>query len=657
MKNNTTTSIIAGATLTRGTVAKSLRMNPEGDALMAVGLPTEITSLPLRPLCAPGADMIIASLGPRLYSVHDGEVAMIADTGDGGEIYCGIAGGNRAIVMTSAGALHIVADGSEAVCLGTLPALPSVGVSLEVCANLSETVPPVAIADTDSLRSGALSARDAASLGAAFDAAWQRIKARARALGASVVPEGVTLIAEVRQLDERDKAIGSRGRFPVGGGVSTEAMQVSLSGDHIGPFVLTVPVVKARITVAEMAADERAVWGDGSVKAEVALSAAPAVEASWTVRVERPASGDPRVTVIPHLEAIPSQPGDPLQSVAVIPVGSATEILVAIPERVTDPVAEVTAGEGFIAHAGAVSGDVVVWGCLDGAQGDVAVASASSPLAIVARSTVSLSAVAELVAAPRLGSVALSPGCAHFYLFTADGILNLSVGAKRGAPAASLLDRRGVSARTRVAVMPECVVALTDRADELVMLRGGRASTLYHSASERFRAVAPGPVAGELYLLDMEGGIRAFDMTRGWLTTRSLPYNVEEMNEVGGRLFLTSTFGLADASDADGDQAVEILWRAPVTSGRPAAVRWLTVALDAPGGFEGTVRVWPDGFPASGGLRQADLIWQAAISGAPRSPIRFRLPLPVRNGAVIEIAGSAAPSSRIISVAITGCMS
>lgn len=50
-------------------------------------------------------------------------------------------------------------------------------------------------------------------------------------------------------------------------------------------------------------------------------------------------------------------------------------------------------------------------------------------------------------------------------------------------------------------------------------------------------------------------------------------------------------------------------------------------------------------------------MWQASVSGAPRSPLAFRLPMPVRAGAVVEIAGKVAPGSRIAAVEIAGCRS
>lgn len=657
MKNNTTKVVMTGNALAGAAEATGLRFSRDGNALEAVGMPTDIAGMPLRPLCE-AAGTVIASLGSSLYAVRDGGVTMIADAGAGVEIYCGISGGNRAIVMTSAGALHVVTDGEQTVCLGSLPALPQVDVELATVATLSETVQAVGLSDPDVMRGGALSARDAASLTAALDAAWQRVRSRAVALGASIVPEDMIIMAEVRQLDARDKAIGSRGRMTAGPGVSPDEMKAALNGDTIGPFVFSVPVVKAKITVGAMDAGELEKWGAGSIKAEVALGAAPPVAATWTMRVERPASGEPRLAVIPHLEAAPAAVDDPLQSVAVVPVGSWAQLFVSVPERIVNPVSAVVAGEGFTARAAAVSGDVVVWGCLDGAEGEVAVAPASSPLALMSRSAVSLSPVAALVAAPRLGSVALSPGCAHFYLFTSDGILNLSVGVRRGAPAASLLDRRGVGSREQVAVMAESVVALTDRGDELVMLRGGRSSTLFQSGAQRFRAVAPGPAGGEIYLLTEQGGIRALDTARSWLTRRPMPYVVEMMTAVGGKLYLTHSGGLADATESDPESNVDISWRSPVRFGHPLAVRGLVVAIDAPGGFEGTVGVWPQGFPSATFRPEAAApMWQASVSGAPRSPLAFRLPMPVRAGAVVEIAGTVAPGSRIAAVEITGCRS
>ncbi|MBD5346619.1 MAG: hypothetical protein HDR92_05765 [Bacteroides sp.] len=651
MKRTTTGIVMAGADLAGTAEAENVRVSARGDSLEVVGKPADVAALPLCPLCAMGGGIVVASHGGRLYSLRNGSVTMIADMGEGCEIHCGIGGGNKAIVMTSAGALHIVAYGGEAVCLGTMPELPPVNVELEVCAMLSETVANLVLADPDSLRNGALSGRDAAALTSALDAAWQRILTRAAAIGASVIPEGVTVTAEVRRLDPGNKAVGSSGRRAVGPGVSPPEVTMPVSGDSIGPFVLTVPVVKARITMETMDAETMATWGEGSVKAQIALSAAPLVAATWTMRVERPASGNPQLTVITHLEAVSSGADELLQSVAVVPAGTASELSVSVPERITEPVGEVVAGEMFIARTGAVSGDVVMWGGIIGAEGDVAVAPASSPLAIESRSTVSLSAVSVLVPVPRLGSVALSPGCAHFYAFTADGILNVSVGSRRGAPAASLLDCRGVSGKSSVAVMDGWVAALTDAGNELIRLRGGSASTLYRSTRIKFIAVAPEPISGELYLLSGGGEVLAFDVSRQWFTKRGVPYAVESMAAVGQSLYLTSAGGFSNASSPDGSTAVAVEWRASLPASVPVGAKLIMVGLQSPTGFAGRIRVWTAGFPETD-FGATSPAWQALISGSPRSPLVFRLPLPVRACAVVEISGTAAPGTRLTGIAV-----
>lgn len=684
-----------------------------------VGLPVEAAGLPLRPLCSMASGYVIAACGPGLWALR-AEVGAVGDLGvmgvvggmgglgvmgnlgeegalssqstlnslssrstlsnlrtrssqstrstlsflsalgEGTEVYCAVAGGDRAIVMTSAGAHHVVMRGGEPVSLGTLPELPPVGLSLEGVATLTESTPALTLTDVSGLREGVLSAADAATLKEHLMAAWQRIVSRANTLGACVMPAGITVTAEVRQLDSAGAATGSRGRMAVGGGsgVATAYASVTDAG-VLAPVTLSVKVMKMRVDIGARDAEADATWGAGASGVEVALSAAPAVTASWRMRVEHPASGAARVAVITDLDARSSAQDAPLQSVLRADAGTPLSTLVEIPATVTAAVGEVVAGTGFIARAGAVSGDVVLWADIDGRCGEVGVASAASPLSLTSRATLSLAAIAAVEAAPRLGSAALSPGCAHFYAFTADGTLSIAVGARRGAPTASLLDRRPVSRREAVTATPEHVAALTDYGDEIVILRGGRASTLLRSPTLAGAALGYEPRSGELYVVNSQGEVRAVAMGDGSCgsngrngsdgSERRLPFAVESIATCGHILWLTSSEGLYDASRSDSTELTPIEWRVCPDADGPVALRSVTLGLR--GRFNGTFAIAPAGF-ADTGLTVAPM-WSVAIAGDFRSPLAFILPLPPRGTAVASLAGFAAPGTQLTDISFT----
>lgn len=660
-----------------------------------VGLPVEAASLPLRPLCSMASGYVIAACGPELWALRAevgavgvmgglgvmgnlgdlGEegaqssqstrraLSFLSALGEGTEVYCAVAGGDQAIVMTSAGAHHVVMRWGEPVSLGTLPELPPVGLTLEGVATLTESTPALTLTDVSALREGTLSAADAATLKEHLMAAWQRIVSRANTLGACVMPAGITVTAEVRQLDSAGAATGSRGRMAVGGGsgVTTAYASVTDAG-VLAPVTLSIKVMKMRVDIGARDAEADATWGAGASGVEVALSAAPAVTASWRMRVEHPASGEARVAVITDLDARSSAQDAPLQSVLRADAGTPLSTLVEIPATVIAAVGEVVAGTGFIARAGAVSGDVVLWADIDGRCGEVGVASAASPLSLTSRATLSLASIAAVEAAPRLGSAALSPGCAHFYAFTADGTLSIAVGARRGAPTASLLDRRPVSRREAVTATPEHVAALTDYGDEIVILRGGRASTLLRSPALAGAALGYEPRSGELYVVNSQGEVRAVALAEGSSgrdgnygnygrdgSERRLPFAVESIATCGHTLWLTSSEGLYDASRSDSPELTPIEWRVRPDADGPVALRSVTLGLR--GRFNGTFAIAPAGF-ADTGLTVAPM-WSVAIAGDFRSPLAFILPLPPRGTAVASLAGFAAPGTQLTDISFT----
>lgn len=593
-------------------------------------------------------------------------LSFLSALGEGTEVYCAVTGGDRAIVMTSAGAHHVVMRGGEPVSLGTLPELPPVELTLEGVATLTESTPALTLTDVSALREGTLSAADAATLKEHLMAAWQRIVSRANTLGACVMPAGITVTAEVRQLDSAGAATGSRGRMAVGGGSGVATAYASVTdGGMLAPVTLSVKVMKMRVDIGARDAEADATWGAGASGVEVALSAAPAVAASWRMRVEHPASGEARVAVITDLDARSAAQDAPLQSVLRADAGTPLSTLVEIPATVIAAVGEVVAGTGFIARAGAVSGDVVLWADIDGRCGEVGVASAASPLSLTSRATLSLASIAAVEAAPRLGSAALSPGCAHFYAFTADGTLSLAVGARRGAPTASLLDRRPVSRREAVTATPEHVAALTDYGDEIVILRGGRASTLLRSPALAGAALGYEPRSGELYVVNSQGEVRAVALREGSSgsngrfgsdgnygrdgSERRMPFAVESIATCGHTLWLTSSDGLYDASRSDSQELTPIEWRVRPDADGPVALRSVTLGLR--GRFNGTFAIAPAGF-ADIGLTVAPM-WSVAIAGDFRSPLAFILPLPPRGTAVASLAGFAAPGTQLTDISFT----
>lgn len=631
----------------------NLRRGRKG-GLEAVGLPVEVAALALRPLCSMASGHVIAVGGSALWSLRaGGEAGLVAVVGEGVEVYCAVAGGDRAIVMTSAGAHHVVLRGGEPVSLGTLPELPPVELALDDVATLTESTPALTLTDVSALREGALSATDAATLKEHLSAAWQRIVSRANTLGACIIPDGITVTAEVRQLDGEGAAVGSRGRVAVGGGSGVATAYASITdGGVLAPVTLSVKVMKMRVDVGARDAEADATWGAGAAGVEVVLSAAPAVTASWRMRVEHPEAGDVRVAVITDLDARSAAPDAPLQSALRADAGTPLSTLVEIPAAVTAPVGEVVAGKGFIARAGAVSGDVVLWADIDGRPGEVGVASASSPLSLTSRAILSLSAIVALEAAPRLGSAALSPGCAHFYGFTADGTLSVAVGARRGAPTASLLDRRPVSRKEAVTATPDYVAALTDYGDEIVTLRGGRASTLLRSAALDGTALGYEPRAGELYAVTAAGEVKAIDLTDGSdgiMSKRSLPFAVASIATCGHSLWLTSAEALYDASRQDVSAQIPIEWRVCADTDRHLALRGVKLGLR--GRFNGTLEIAPAGF-ADNASTVAPM-WSVTIAGDFRSPLIFRLPLPWRGAATASLTGFAAPGTQLTDISFT----
>ncbi len=119
------TYAVAGRGLA-GAAAANLRFCSRMGAMVATGLPRRVADRPLVALCMLGPHHLIASEGCCLYALdrRAGAATLLADLGAGNEAYCAIGGSARAIVMTSAGAQHIVLAGEdEAVCLGALPQL------------------------------------------------------------------------------------------------------------------------------------------------------------------------------------------------------------------------------------------------------------------------------------------------------------------------------------------------------------------------------------------------------------------------------------------------------------------------------------------------------------------------------------------------------
>jgi len=367
-----------------GYAALNLRQEAGAPGRMTVrNLPRVAASLPLRPLCAVGAH-IIAAEGSCLYALTRGVAnpLLIADLGEGAESYCAIAGGSRAIVMTSAGAQHIVVDANgEAVCIGPLPGLPAVTLGLAEAATFTESITATELADAEALRRGELGAADAEALRLKLAEAWERIVERARAAGAVIVAPAGGVTAEVRQIDSAGAAVASLGVRTVDGAPEVPTAYAGLSDARIEPFVVTAAAVCVRAVIGALDAGAAAEWGAEAGTVEIALGAAPAVSASWGFRVERPAGSESRVAVVTSLSSSAPPVSAPRQSVARHPAGEGTTLLLTPPATVDAPVAEVECG-GFVARAGAVSGDVVLWADIDGHPGEAAVASASSPLSV-----------------------------------------------------------------------------------------------------------------------------------------------------------------------------------------------------------------------------------------------------------------------------------
>lgn len=637
--------------------ASGLRLSADGEALEAVPLPSPVAPILLIPLCAAGG-LVIAASGSDLYTFDplspESNPTLIAALSSGAEIYCGIAGGDKAIVMTSEGARHITVTAGEAICLGAMPGLPEVEIALTETATLSETVAGITLSDPEALRSGALAPADAAALTANLRATWDRIIPRAEALGAVIIPTGPTaaIMAETRRTDATGAAVDSTGPRPVASpdGAPPTAYATITDGS-ISPFTISVKVYRLSVTFGAISAEDAAAWGAEAGGAEVACSAAPATTPSWTFRIERPASGESRLAVTTLIHAPVADEDAPRGIVASSDVGAeASTQVVSVPRVITSPVGPLPCLGSFVARRGAVSGDIVAWADIDGARGDVAVAPASSPLAVALRQTLSLAPVAALEAAPRLGSAALSPGCAHFYAFTGEGILSVAVGARRSSLSASLLDRAPVSRPGAVAAGDGRVVALTDDGLRLINLRGGRADVAarFHGCFIP-RAAAIEPRSGEVWLLDSLGNVEAVDTASGFRSRRPLPFAPEAMTTAAGRLFVTADEGTYCASSDGGTSAVAIDWRASL--GRVSGEAVVVMGLEAPGGFDGHLDLYPRGF-GSHCAAPATPAMTIAVKGALRSPLPVRIYIPPRGTLEGRIHGLAAPGTRLYNLEI-----
>lgn len=634
-----------------GFAALNLRHDPGAGTrgwMTVRGLPMRVAGLPLRPLCAVGTHVIAAD-GGCLYALTPGVAnpLLLADLGAEGECYCAIAGGDRAIVMTSAGAQHIAVDGNgEAVCLGTLPGLPPVSLSLDDAGTYTESISATELTDADALRRGMLGDDDAAALRSKLAEAWARIEGRARAAGAVIVAPGGGLAAEVRQLDGAGAAVASRGVVAVGGASEVAAAYADLSDGRVGPFALTVSARRVRAEIGALDREAAAVWGADAGTVEIALGAAPAVSASWTFRVEHAAGGESRLAVVTALVSAAPSLSEPRQSVGRHAAGEATMLLLTPPAEVDAPVAEAPRG-GFVARAGAVSGDVVLWADIDGRRGEAAVAPASSPLALTGRATLSLAPIAAVEPAPRLGSAAFSPGCAHFYAFTPDGVLNVAVNSRRGAPTASLLDRRGVSRREAVGAGPERVVAVADGGSELVVLRGARSATFAREAGAGWRDAAFDPSDGSVAVTDVKGNMTIFAANGAKRSAAVMTFAPEALAGAGGRLWIVSADALFDGGGEVADGPVAMEWRGEAAT--DGAVKSLRLDLEAPGGFDGSVELFGKGFAGERGA-DGNPLFRAALKGEPRGPIRFLAAVPRRAAVEVRVRGFAAPGSRLYGV-------
>ncbi|MCM1116333.1 MAG: hypothetical protein NC342_02200, partial [Pseudoflavonifractor sp.] len=156
----------------------SLRPSGDGAALEATPLPSLLYGRALRPLCC-ASGMIIASRGSDIYAFcrdnPETNPTLIAALPPGSEVYCAIAGGDKAIVMTSDGPRHVVVTGGEAVCLGQMPGLPSVDISLREEAVITESVSGITLSEPEAIRDGMLAGADASALTSALTEAWGRL--------------------------------------------------------------------------------------------------------------------------------------------------------------------------------------------------------------------------------------------------------------------------------------------------------------------------------------------------------------------------------------------------------------------------------------------------------------------------------------------------
>ncbi len=165
-----------------------------------------------------------------------------------------------------------------------------------------------------------------------------------------------------------------------------------------------------------------------------------------------------------------------------------------------------------------------MWGCLDGAPGDVAVATAASHCRLCRGPRWASTLWQRFCCGPEAGERRAESRLRPFLRIYFGRDTEYTGGVARGAPVASLLEQAWRGQARAVAVGAGQVVAIADGGNQLIALRGGRSETLGAYPDHHFVAAAMHGVANELWLLEGDGNITTVDPDSGDMSRRYLPY-------------------------------------------------------------------------------------------------------------------------------------
>ncbi len=528
---------------------------------------------------------------------------------------------------------------------GRLRSLPDVRIEAEEGAMISVTTGSMSLSGGD-LRDG-LSESDRRRLADVTAGAVNDLIKMARDAGYNVMP-----VATRWKLTDTHgnilKADELRLTGGIAGGKITAETTVDSTG-RTGPITIGFRATRMRMT-AGSSGTMSGNWGRHVGMAIAEAGNEPewrATSGNMKWRIERPASGDAKLTIEYELPEAETRSGCVPKQTAVTEVDSTEERSVYLGRGGYEAESEEEARRralnegGFVARRGIRYGDTIVWADItdrDGKRNRGLVVTARSPRSLTIESMADCGDEAiECMAGAARKSSTWGFGSGHIYGLSRRGVCGIAVSGVSRKLSVTMLTGDGIPGGAEcVAPTADGVAIITSDGHEVAMISGtGRRSLKRSGGKVRYVAVGYDGIHNELAVTDETGECIVMELDNGTERVQTPGVKARYMFGQGGHLYVSDgETGTVDMSMGRADRMPEI----EAVYKRRTEERVRAVSIDMTAEWvEGQIDV------ASGGGRYGRYQTRARydVKGEVRSPLRMTCPLPKREYVMVRICGKA----------------